>query len=365
MPESGLSLSDYADAEAAEQAAEAPVEEAFVEEVAEVAEEPSTDETPDVADEPVAAEEPESDTDDEDEDVLVEYTKRGFPKPPFDPNALEGEAAVVNQHWRNVRSVDNQREKEFRKKFDGIDPESARQDKAAMDELWNENDPTYDAARRVIAARAGNPIDPTDTFALIYLDRTHPEHLKARQAVQRAVAGQEAPKQPTLARPGTLPRDVYDPETGELDAEKLAAWQTEDRKQIARLVAEKLQKQEAPPAAMPQDGDDPLIRDYNAFCAYEGIDPMQSRQDISRAFYLFQADGIQVPNGPKGLKMLWDRVKDERKSQIAKRQADDVARAKRASTSQPRSATPESGPSFHGGMTLAQRYAAEAAARGE
>jgi hypothetical protein len=258
--------------------------------------------------------------------------------------------------------VDRREEKKFREeltaKYADIDPETAKRDTAALNELFDDRNPRYAAERAMLEDDGSNP---RLKIARALADTSHPEHLRITRLVQQAIAG-VTPKRPEpLTPPGQLPPGIYDESTGELDTAKLAAWQTERERLIAQGVAKRAAEQLAAKQEPPSNGGerDALTREFESFCAYEDIDPATSAPLLNRAFNLMQADGIQVPSNAKGFKMLWDRVQDERKSKLAETQAAEVARVKRASTSQPRSATPDSGPVFRPGMTLLERAIAE------
>ena len=294
-----------------------------------------------------------------DADALVEETvKLGWPKPEFDPNALTGEALKVQQHWRKIFSVSRQEVAEFKKQFEGIDPEDARQHKAVHDDVLS--NPKYAPLRALAGIHvASDPeIDPAVLdYGRALLNTNHVDHLKAIRAFQTLRAGGPAPASEQAPQLDQNYRALVEQATdqyGDFDEKKFNTLMAQRDRALATRAYQAAQKRipaQASDASTPEAKPGGAAYDLQQFADFHGLDANEIKPLMIKELHLCRAEGIEPEDSPKGLKMLWDRVQKSRATKMTAERQADVARLKGASTSRPRSAISDGG-SLPGGLRL-------------
>lgn len=279
-------------------------------------------------------------------DELGELTRRGWPKPKYSDDDLKGneQALEVNRHWRNVFSRSRQEVADFRKQFDGIEPEDAKQHKAVYDDILT--NPKYEGVR----AHAGiveHPISPdAAAFSRALDDKNNPDHLAALQMFQRMRAGGQPAQPAPVGQPAqqSILLQATD-EYGDIDEAKFNSLMQERDRQIANAVLQRARSQPAQtsdaPTQPPKTAEGPDV--VEQFADFHGLNASEIRPLLLKELHRSRADGVEPEDSIKGIKILWDRVLASRETSVqAERQAE-VARLKGASTSRPRSAVPDGG----------------------
>ena len=279
---------------------------------------------------------------DDEPDELVELTKRGWPKPPYKPEDLEKDplAKSVHDHWHRVHSMSRREEKEWRKQYDGIDPEEAKQHKAVYEDITQNE--KYESLRAIVGMSEHPAGEEARQFSNILADKKHPDHLRALRTWQQIRAG--APS-PTQSEPAPQPQGVeqFTDEYGGIDEQKFAAFMQQRDRQIAERIVSTLKQQQAqtssaaPPHPEPKTGD--VVQQ---FAEFQGLNASEIRPLLLRQLHQRRADGLPDPDDSiQGVKMLWDAVVAKRENDVrAERQAE-TARLKSVSTSKPREAVPD------------------------
>ena len=299
---------------------------------------------------------------DEDSEDLGELTKRGWPKPPYTEDQIKNDplAKSVHDHWHRVHSMSRREEKEWRKQYDGLDPNEIQQYKAVYEDITaNEQ---YEGVRAFIGMSKHPAGDDARTFVTALSDARHPDHLRALRAWQQIRAGGPTPSpsapQPTQSYDNIV--DQFTDEYGGIDAQKFAAaMQTRDR-QIAERVLEAVKQQQGQTESAAPPRSETQTRDaVQEFAEFQGLAAPEIRPLLLRQLHLRRAAGQPDPeDSVRGVKELWDAVVAERDTQVrAERQAE-TARLKGVSTSKPREAVPDTGTPAKG-STLYQFLARE------
>lgn len=306
--------------------------------------EPSEPDAPTDGEPAEVAETPTEKPAEDEPDEIYELTKRGWPKPKYTDEDLKNnpQALEERRHWHRVWSQARREEKEWRRQYDGIDPQEAKQHKAVYDDLTGNE--KYEGVRAFIGMSEHPAGEDARTFVNALSDSRHPDHLRALRAWQSIRAGGAPPSSDPRPAPSPQSVEAFTDEYGGIDPQKFAQWQQAHDRQIAERVLEAVkqaQKSSAAPTAPAQPQQTDVVKQ---FADFNGLDAEKIKPLLARQLYLRRAAGKPDPeDGARGVKELWDAHLAEREQNVRAERQVETERLKRVSTPPPREAVPDTG----------------------